>query len=70
MWRSIPADSCARPREGVLLDRVADNAALIRAISGLAADQRDVIVAIDIVGLSYKEAAKALGTHESTVMST
>jgi RNA polymerase sigma-70 factor (ECF subfamily) len=30
---------------------------------------RDTIVAVDILGLSYKQAAKALGTREGTVMS-
>ena len=30
---------------------------------------RDVIVAVDVAGLSYKEAAKALKTREGTVMS-
>jgi RNA polymerase sigma-70 factor (ECF subfamily) len=39
------------------------------AVSGLPDDFRDVIVAVDIVGLSYKEAAKSLKIAEGTVMS-
>ena len=39
------------------------------AIAALPPDFRDVIVAVDVAGLSYKEAAKALGTKEGTVMS-
>lgn len=38
-------------------------------VAALAPDFRDVVVAVDIVGLSYKEAATALGTKEGTVMS-
>ena len=30
---------------------------------------RDTLIAVDILGLSYKQAAKALGTREGTVMS-
>jgi len=50
-------------------DQAADNTAVIHAINDLAEDQRDIIVAIDIVGLSYKEAARVLGIREGTVMS-
>ncbi len=39
------------------------------AIAALPEDFRDVIVAVDVAGLSYKEAAAALGTKEGTVMS-
>jgi RNA polymerase sigma-70 factor (ECF subfamily) len=39
------------------------------AVSALPDDFRDVIVAVDIVGLSYKEAAKSLKIAEGTVMS-
>jgi RNA polymerase sigma-70 factor (ECF subfamily) len=40
---------------------------LLAAIAGLPDDQRDAIVAIDIVGLSYREAARALRTKEATI---
>jgi RNA polymerase sigma-70 factor, ECF subfamily len=39
------------------------------AIAALPEDFRDVIVAVDVTGLSYKEAAHALRIREGTVMS-
>jgi RNA polymerase sigma-70 factor, ECF subfamily len=42
---------------------------LYAAIASLPADFRDVLVAVDITGLSYKEAARALRIREGTVMS-
>jgi RNA polymerase sigma-70 factor (ECF subfamily) len=39
------------------------------AISALPEDFRDVLIAVDVVGLSYKETARALRTREGTVMS-
>jgi RNA polymerase sigma-70 factor (ECF subfamily) len=42
---------------------------LYAAIAGLAADYRDVLVAVDVTGLSYGEAARALQIPEGTVMS-
>jgi RNA polymerase sigma-70 factor (ECF subfamily) len=40
---------------------------LLAAIAELPADQRDAVVAIDIVGLSYREAGRALGAKEATI---
>ena len=42
---------------------------LYAAVSALPDDFRDVLVAVDIAGLSYKEAARALLIREGTVMS-
>jgi RNA polymerase sigma-70 factor (ECF subfamily) len=42
---------------------------LYAAIAALPADFRDVLVAVDVSGLSYKEAARALRVREGTVMS-
>jgi RNA polymerase sigma-70 factor, ECF subfamily len=42
---------------------------LYAAISALPDDYRDVLVAVDVTGLSYKEAARALRIREGTVMS-
>ena len=42
---------------------------LFAAIAALPGDFRDVLIAVDIVGLSYKEAAHALRIREGTVMS-
>ena len=40
---------------------------LLAAITHLPDDQRDAVVAIDIVGLSYREAGRALGAKEATI---
>lgn len=37
------------------------------AISELPPDFRDAVVAIDVVGLSYRQAARALGVREATI---
>jgi RNA polymerase sigma-70 factor, ECF subfamily len=42
---------------------------LYAAIAALPEDFRDVLVAVDVTGLSYKEAARALRIREGTVMS-
>ena len=42
---------------------------LLAYISALPEDFRDVLVAVDVVGLSYKEAAAVLEVPEGTVMS-
>ncbi len=39
------------------------------AVAALPADYRDVLAAVDVAGLSYKEAARALRIPEGTVMS-
>ena len=72
-----------RPRTDPLpeqLDLVADPKALqphaaleagelYAAVAELPADFRDVLVAVDVTGLSYKETARALRIREGTVMS-
>jgi RNA polymerase sigma-70 factor (ECF subfamily) len=42
---------------------------LYSAIAALPEDFRDVLVAVDVTGLSYKETARALRIREGTVMS-
>ena len=42
---------------------------LYAAIAALPDDFRDILVAVDVAGLSYKEAARALKIREGTVMS-
>ncbi len=42
---------------------------LYAAVAALPDDFRDVLVAVDITGLSYKEAARALHIRQGTVMS-
>ena len=38
-------------------------------IAALPEEFRDVLVAVDVAGLSYKEASDALGVPEGTIMS-
>ena len=40
---------------------------LIEAIEALPQDFREALVAVDVVGLSYREAAHMLGTREGTI---
>jgi RNA polymerase sigma-70 factor (ECF subfamily) len=40
---------------------------LLAAIAALPGDARDVIVAVDVVGLSYREAGRALRVKEATI---
>jgi RNA polymerase sigma-70 factor, ECF subfamily len=51
----------ARPEASV------EAAEVYAAISVLPDDFRDALVAIDVVGLSYREAARALGVREATI---
>jgi RNA polymerase sigma-70 factor (ECF subfamily) len=44
-------------------------AELYAAVAALPEEFRDVLVAVDVTGLSYKEAARALRVREGTVMS-
>jgi len=46
-----------------------EGAAVFAALQELTEPLREALVAVDVVGLSYREAAKALGTREGTIMS-
>jgi RNA polymerase sigma-70 factor, ECF subfamily len=48
---------------------VSEDAEVLDAIAELPPAFRDALVAIDVAGLSYKEAARALGVAEGTVTS-
>jgi RNA polymerase sigma-70 factor, ECF subfamily len=48
---------------------IAEQRELLAQISELPAEFRDVLVAVDVAGLSYKEASSTLGVPEGTVMS-
>ena len=60
----LVADPRAREPEAAL-----EAGELYAAVAALPGDFRDVLVAVDITGLSYKEAARALRIREGTVMS-
>ena len=55
--------TCLRPEDAF------EAAEVYAAVAALPGQYRDAIVAVDVAGLSYKEAAKALGTREGTIMS-
>jgi RNA polymerase sigma-70 factor (ECF subfamily) len=60
----LVADPTARDPEAAL-----EASELYAAVAALSEDFRDVLVAVDIAGLSYKEAAHSLRIREGTVMS-
>ena len=55
-----PTDPIAQSIEG---------AAVYEALQQLTQPLREALVAVDVLGLSYREAARALGTKEGTIMS-
>jgi RNA polymerase sigma-70 factor (ECF subfamily) len=57
----IPDETTGQPEAAI------DTAELYRAVSELPADFRDALVAIDVVGMSYREAARALRVREATI---
>jgi len=61
-------DLVADPK-AVQPDVVFEAGEVYAAVARLPGDFRDVLVAVDIAGLSYKEAARALHIREGTVMS-
>ena len=54
---------------GPALDAAVEAHEALAAVAALADEYRDAVVAVDLAGLSYREAAKALGTREGTIMS-
>jgi RNA polymerase sigma-70 factor (ECF subfamily) len=58
------ADSPAAPQETALAAREA-----FAAVAELSPPLRETIVAVDVMGLSYKEAARALRVRKGTIMS-
>lgn len=59
----VPDSRARRPEEAL------EAADVFAAIAALPDDFRDVLVAVDVVGLSYKETAHAFRIREGTVMS-
>jgi RNA polymerase sigma-70 factor, ECF subfamily len=50
-------------------EQAAEASFLLSAVAGLPDAMREVLVAVDVLGLSYAEAGKALGVHENTIPS-
>ena len=72
-WRTAaPAQVHVAAARVALVDdpeAAAENAELVAAIAELPDDFRDALVAVDVAGLSYQEAARLLGLPEGTVTS-
>jgi len=62
-------DEHADPRSGMRPDRVAEDREVLDAVHALESPFRETVVAVDVLGLSYKEAAVALAVPVGTVMS-
>jgi RNA polymerase sigma-70 factor (ECF subfamily) len=64
----LPEDlDIVEDRTAVLPEARIASAELYTAISELPDDFRDALVAIDLIGLSYREAARALNVREATI---
>jgi RNA polymerase sigma-70 factor (ECF subfamily) len=57
------------PRAGMRPDRVAEDREVLDVVHALESPFRETVVAVDVIGLSYKEAAAALDVPVGTVMS-
>jgi RNA polymerase sigma-70 factor (ECF subfamily) len=62
-------DGLPRPTDPRHPEAALEVSELLSAITALPDDQRDAVLAIDVVGLSYREAARALRTKEATITS-
>ena len=56
-------------RPGAAPDAIVATREVLDAVADLPEPYREAIAAVDLAGLSYKEAARALGTREGTIMS-
>src|SRR3954462_9233673 len=50
-------------------ERAAETTLVLGAVAALPQPMREALVAVDVLGLSYAEAGKALGVHENTIPS-
>ena len=57
------------PRSGLRPERAAEHREVLDAVARLESPFRETVVAVDVLGLSYAEAAQALGVPVGTVMS-
>jgi RNA polymerase sigma-70 factor, ECF subfamily len=63
------ADEPEDPRSQLRPDRALAQREVIDAVGALPSPFRETVVAVDVLGLSYKEAAGSLGVPAGTVMS-
>src|SRR5690242_717223 len=65
---ALPDDlDLVEDRSAIQPEATLESAELYAAISELPDDFRDALVAIDVIGLSYREAARALKVREATI---
>ena len=57
------------PRSGLRPDRALEQREVLDAVAALASPFRETVVAVDVLGLSYKEAGRALDAPVGTIMS-
>jgi RNA polymerase sigma-70 factor, ECF subfamily len=62
-------EDSADPRAGLRPDRVAEDREVLDLVHALESPFRETVVAVDMLGLSYKEAAAALDVPVGTIMS-
>ena len=62
-------DEVVEPRGSARPELAFEAKEIYEAVAALAGEFRDVVVAVDVAGLSYAEAARALRIPEGTVMS-
>jgi RNA polymerase sigma-70 factor (ECF subfamily) len=68
----IALDEAEEPvdrREGLRPDRATEHREVLAAVHALESPFREAVIAVDVLGLSYKEAASTLGTPVGTIMS-
>jgi len=64
------ADVTSRERPSVVgIEGSVEAHEALAAVAALQPEYRDALVAVDLAGLSYREAARALDTREGTIMS-
>jgi RNA polymerase sigma-70 factor, ECF subfamily len=61
--------AAATTADDPVVSQVVEGGAVYAALTRLTSPLREAVVAVDIVGLSYREAAKVLGCREGTIMS-
>jgi RNA polymerase sigma-70 factor (ECF subfamily) len=70
--QAVPLDEEAvEPTSGTdpVVAQVVESGAIYEALRALTEPLREAVVAVDVVGLSYRDAARALGVKEGTIMS-
>ena len=59
----------ASSRTDLQPERAAETSLVFEAVAALPQPMREALVAVDVLGLSYAEAGRALGVHENTIPS-